>query len=382
MANQYEVQLRADWEKFSKTEFLPNIMLLGATGCGKSSLVNLIFGKEIAPVNDVSRGTDGFKTYYGADHDIGVNLIDSRGYELENGEDTFENYRQSIIEKMEESRNKDPKGKIHIIWFCISVAVGRIQDYDIEILKLLRNEPELRNRVAVVLTKCDEDDENGSVAKKLRRIISAEIGENVQVFEVSNDESLVQELDLDKLIEWSAEQLDDEDMKDAFLATQMIGLHEKRKRARKAITGYAATAATIGATPIPFSDAPLLTTLQVTMSAHIIRIYGMENFASISKAVIGNVVVSNLGKSLASGLIKLIPGIGTIAGGFINAAVASLITSALGFAISEICYNCCKKLACGESVDFDNLFSLEAVQNLTQVYMDKHKDDLKKSIEK
>jgi len=99
MGNTYEEKLKMEWEKFSskKNKFFPNIMLLGATGCGKSSLINLIFDKEIAPVNDVSRGTTEFKTYWGTDYDMNVNLIDSRGYEMEdrNGE-TFSNYYKAI----------------------------------------------------------------------------------------------------------------------------------------------------------------------------------------------------------------------------------------------------------------------------------------------
>ena len=76
VANTYEETIRSEWEKFSgEKRLLPNIMLLGATGCGKSSLINLIFNKKLAPVNDTSRGTDGFETYWGREHDMGVNLI-------------------------------------------------------------------------------------------------------------------------------------------------------------------------------------------------------------------------------------------------------------------------------------------------------------------
>ena len=124
MANTYEETIRSEWEKFSgEKRLLPNIMLLGATGCGKSSLINLIFNKKLAPVNDTSRGTDGFETYWGREHDMSVNLIDSRGYEMEDGSrESFSCYHDSIKRKMEENRQKAPLEKIHIVWFCISVA--------------------------------------------------------------------------------------------------------------------------------------------------------------------------------------------------------------------------------------------------------------------
>ena len=147
-----------------------------------------------------------------------------------------------------------------------------------------------------------------------------------------------------------------------------IRLNAKHDAANARITIYAASAAGIGAVPIPMSDAVLLTPLQITMSTHIIHIYGMENYANISKALIGDVVIANLGKAFAGGLLKMIPGIGTLVGGLINAGVASLITSALGFAISEICYDGCKKIAKGESVDFSSMFDAESIQTYIQEY--------------
>ena len=373
MANKYEEFVRDEWQKFIKGEkkLLPNIMLLGKTGCGKSSLINVIFKKDIAPVNDVSRGTEGFETYKGEKYGMGVNLIDSRGYEMEDGgEESFSSYNKSIKDKMEESRRKDPLEKIHIIWYCISVLT-HIEPYDIEILKLLREEAELRSRVCVAITKCDQDDEDGSTAKIFRQIIAEKIGSNVPVFEVSTESGL--EIDLEKMMDWSANLLDNEDLKEAFVASQMFSLKAKREAATARIAFYVASAAGIGASPIPMSDSALLVPLQLMMSAHIIRIYGMDNFEGISKTLIGDIVVSNLGKAVAGGLLKLIPGVGTLVGGLINASVASLITSALGFAISEICYDSCKKIAKGEYVDITETFNAETIKSYTQAYMEKYK---------
>ena len=368
MENRYAEEVKREWEKFqTENKLLPNIMLLGATGCGKSSLINRVFCKDLAPVNDASRGTDGFEIYWGREHSMGVNLIDSRGYEMEDGSgESFSAYSASIRQKMDENRRKKPLEKIHVVWYCISVAAERVQDYDIKILNLLRGEPELRDRISIVFTKCDEDDENGSTAKIFRRIITSEVGANVPIFEVSTDRDLP--LDLEKLIAWSAAQLDDRDIKEAFVSSQMVNLNAKHDAANARIAIYAASAATIGATPIPMSDAALLTPLQITMSTHIIHIYGMENYASIPTALIGDVVIANLGKAFAGGLLKLIPGIGSLVGGLINAGVAAAITSALGFAISEICYDSCKRIAKGESVDFSSMFDMESIQTYIREY--------------
>ena len=232
----------------------------------------------------------------------------------------------------------------------------------------------LVNRLGVTVDYLLSDsvsDSDANIMEQFKQIIGNDMGTALPVFEVSTDPNLT--LDLEKLMTWAANQLDDTDLKEAFIASQMISLKAKREAATARIGFYALTAAGIGASPIPVSDAALLTPLQITMSTNIIHIYGMENIASISKALIGNIVISNLGKAFAGGLLKLIPGVGTLIGGAINAGVASLITSALGFAISEICYDSCKKIARGEYVDMTSMFDAETIQEYVQKYMREHK---------
>src|SRR5699024_958887 len=125
--------------------------------------------------------------------------------------------------------------------------------------------------IGVVLTKCDEDDSEGSEAKIFKNIIKEDFGFSLPIFEVSTDLTL--DLDVENLIEWSASQIDDEDMREAFVASQIVNLKKKRETAAKEIAGFSAAAAAIGAAPIPFSDAALLVPLQLAMSTAIIHSY-------------------------------------------------------------------------------------------------------------
>lgn len=89
-----------------------------------------------------------------------------------------------------------------------------------------------------------------------------------------------------------------------------------------------------GAAPIPFSDCFLLIPTQITMIASVTVIFGFEVNKSIITAFLSSTLGAGgttiLGKTIVSNLLKLIPGVGTVAGGAISAGTAGLLTAALG----------------------------------------------------
>lgn len=95
----------------------------------------------------------------------------------------------------------------------------------------------------------------------------------------------------------------------------------------------AAAAATTAASPIPFSDAALLIPIQITMITGLYKANGANISQGFVKGVLKATMISTFGKSLAGNLLKFIPGVGTIAGGTLNAGVAISFTEALGFAV-------------------------------------------------
>lgn len=106
------------------------------------------------------------------------------------------------------------------------------------------------------------------------------------------------------------------------------------------MTAVAATTAT-GAIPIPFADAPLLIGEQVAMMVAINAIFKIEvekdALKSLVTAALGVGGATLLGKTIATNLIKLIPGAGTVAGGAVSAGTAGAITLALGKAYIQVC---------------------------------------------
>lgn len=107
-----------------------------------------------------------------------------------------------------------------------------------------------------------------------------------------------------------------------------------KERAKTIINRYTAGAGVVAATPIPFSDIALLLPTQCGMIVHISNIYGLDmsketamKLAGAFAAVIG---VGFATRSIISNLLKFIPGIGTIAGGALNATMAVSVTKLMG----------------------------------------------------
>lgn len=113
------------------------------------------------------------------------------------------------------------------------------------------------------------------------------------------------------------------------------------EQADNIVLGFTASASVTGAIPIPFADFPLLITQQVAMMAAISGVFGLDierdALKSLATAVIGVSGATIAGKTAVSNLLKLIPGIGTAAGGAISASTAGVITLALGKAYIEAC---------------------------------------------
>lgn len=106
---------------------------------------------------------------------------------------------------------------------------------------------------------------------------------------------------------------------------------ETRKKCHKAVHAASLTAAIIGFSPIPFSDAFLLVPVQLTMMARLHKIFGQSWSESLGKSLSKELVVVGLGRGAVGNIVKLIPVVGTVAGAAINATVASTITESLGW---------------------------------------------------
>jgi len=115
---------------------------------------------------------------------------------------------------------------------------------------------------------------------------------------------------------------------EALTAAQKIDPARKAKAAEKAVNAATAAATGAGFTPIPFADAAVLVPIQIGMMAKIANIYDIPMQRATVASLAATTVTTQAGRAAATGLLKLVPGVGTIAGGVIPGGVAGGLTYA------------------------------------------------------
>ena len=310
-----------------------NIIVAGKTGVGKSTLINAVFRDKLAETGMGKPVTDHMRKI--SKKGIPLAIYDTKGFEL--GKEVQQQVKQEVMETISKGlATQDINKAIHCIWYCINTASNRVEPEEIEWLKELSQENQITQvPIIVVLTQ--------SFSKKnadaMRKMILNENLDVVQVVPVLaedyeiDEEYVAKSYGLDVLIHVMGEALPDELM-DTLQNVQIASLAEKKKRARAAIATATLAAAGEGAAPIPFSDCALLIPTQLGMIASITVIFGFDINKSILTAFLSSTLGSGgatlLGKTVVSNLVKLIPGVGTVAGGAISAATAGALTAALG----------------------------------------------------
>ena len=332
-----------------------NIIVAGKTGVGKSSLINYIFGKEVAKVGDGQPVTQEIQEY-DLEND-NITLFDTKGIEAKDYEKTLDNIKK-YLELRQDS--PDENDDIHIAWLCISERGDRVEEADRELLKILS---EAGIPVIGVFTKRESKRESNFVNKVVEDNLLPEAKAIVRV------RSITEEVEIeDNLVELKpkgAEELLEETYKymsegrrNAIKKAQTAVLKDRieamSKEADVLTNWYAAGAAAIGATPLPFADSLALAALQTKMVVDINTVYrvdaGTHTFTDIAAALITITGVAQVGK-LAAGLLKVIPVIGWTA----NAGVAAGITKGIGFGYSEYLKNNINKETGEIKLDLEDL---------------------------
>ena len=310
-----------------------NIIVVGKTGAGKSTLINSVFREDLATEGMGKPVTDHMSKI--SKEGFPLNIYDTRGFEL--GRDAQIQVRNEIIETIKEGvKSKDVNKAIHCIWYCVNTATNRIEPEEIDWLREFAKENAMTNVPVIVVLTQSFSKKN---AQALRQLVLDEKLDVLQVvpvlakdYEIDED-YIAKAYGLDVLIQVMAEALPDE-LLSTLLNVQRASLDLKRYYARTAVAAATSAAFGEGFMPVPFADSALLIPTQIAMIGSITAIFGLEVNKSImvtfASAMLGTSGATLAGKAISSSLMKLIPGAGTVLGGTISGSTAAVITTTLG----------------------------------------------------
>ena len=314
-------------------------MVMGKTGAGKSTLITNVFSRNLAQTGIGKPVTQSIRKYEIEDFPLAI--YDTPGLEL-GGENAIDELLKESKEVLSKGAMRGISESIHCIWYCVSTPSHRFEEAEVEFIKKFLDEAnEFCVPVIIVLTQ--------SYSKKDAKALMSEIEkENLNVVQVVpvlaqdvdiDEDYIIKGYGLDTLID-IVNNVIPEALRNTLAAVQKANLKMKLRKANAIVATAAAAAAATGAIPIPFTDAAVLVPEQIGMIASITAVFGIPiekaTLTALLSATIGTVGTTVMGKTVVSGLLKMIPGVGTVAGGVISASVAAALTAALGEAYIAI----------------------------------------------
>jgi len=334
-----------------------NLAIFGKTGVGKSTLVNAIFGEEVAATGIGEPVTREAHLYVHSTEFLGI--YDTRGIEV--GVDNAKILAE-LADYVTAMRSRPFAEHLHVAWYCVRSGDRRFEEAEAEFIRALQR---LGLPVIMVITQVPmRDGRPHPDAIALAEDIQARdlpiFGQRAFLTMALQDDFTNQEAHgLIEVLD-ATFQVAPQAVEEALTAAQIIDAGRKKGQADAAVGTAVTAAASAGAVPIPFADAVILVPIQLGMMAAIAQTYGVRMDRATLAGIAATAGATSAGRSLVGGMIKLIPGAGTLVGGAINATVAGSLTFAMGKAWTLVC----QRLSRGELVGVDGVLDEAAIRRL------------------
>lgn len=313
-----------------------NVLVIGNSGVGKSTLINSVLGDEIAETGYGNSGTtDKLKIY--ENEEIPFRIIDTVGFEP-----SFVKARRAINAVKKWSKDSAKEGnedsKINVIWYCVEGTSSKLFPKAVKnfarATSMWRSVP-----VIVVITKSYSVPERAQNIEMVNQAFVKETKSFKNLKHVIpvvastytiNETAFAPPEGISELIEKTNE-LMPEGIKAGEKDVSQFKLNRKRALAQ-GVVGVSTTAAvTVGAVPIPFADALILHPIEIGQINALARLYEV-NKNEASKQFLNTIIeVGTVGVAAKTAIsaIKAIPGI-NIAASVLNAVIAGAIVAAIG----------------------------------------------------
>lgn len=310
-----------------------NVLFLGNSGVGKTTLINSILGTDAATGIGISGTTKELKVY--ENDEVPFRIIDTIGFEPVK----FLQPQKAIdgVKKWskEAALDNDENTNIDLICLCVDGTSSKlfpktIDDF-LKSISLWKTVP-----VIVAITKSyslPDREENVNMVKRAfegkKRTVRG-IYPVVAASYVISDDYAVEPQGIGELIE-GINALLPEGIKAAASDISKYILDRKRFLAHSTVVGVTGIGVTVGLVPIPFPDALLLAPtekLEIDAIARIYEVNGGEAFKNLMNQMVEIGTVSAVAKGIIAAL-KAIPGV-RIAAAVINGVIAGVIVAAIG----------------------------------------------------
>lgn len=315
-----------------------NLAVFGKTGVGKSTLINAIFGSEVAKTGTGAPVTTGLDYF---EHPGGIlGVYDSQGFETGQAGDRV---LKSMTKIVEDSRTQPLSKQIHAAWYAVRWSDRRFEKGQEDFVRRLAS----LVPVIMVMTQVPSDPQGNLHHEAVEfgdYIVGLDLPlspANAVVYTNAKEDPFLHTpvLGLQELLDATFATAPDAALR-ALVAAQLIDKERKRQQAREVITTAAGAAMATGVTPIPFADAAILVPIQIGMIAKITAEYGLTLPTNQAASLVGSLVLSSgattAGRWIVASVLKVVPG-GQIPGLVISGAVAGALTTAMGWAWVAVC---------------------------------------------